>query len=967
VSSHSTRRNVVITVVAVGAFVLSGVPAGLAATTAPTAAAVSTAVLVNDVLPGLGQATLLGSTAAGTKVEVGITLARPHPAEEATLKREMYTKGSSEYHHFLTPAQFDAEFGVPQSTYDSLRSWATRSGLKVAATPDSHDYLLLTGTAGQAEKTFTVTLQNYRDSTGSYFANANAPTVPTGDDVDGVIGLNSKLKSHTFHSTPAATAPHGKTPAQDSCDVPGTCVGLTTPQDLWSVYDQPTDNYGQGQSMAIFGEGQTDPVLANLRTFERLHKLPQIPVNVVLADGTNADYSDNTGEVEWDLDTQSSTGMSPEALGETLYFGSDLDDASVLNVFNTWADDPNGPLQASASYGECEENPVGNASEQGGYSFSAGTAYTVGSEQALTKAVMEGRTLFSSAGDTGSSCPVVPVDVNGVGNEAYPVVNYPASSPNAVAVGGTVLYTDGTGAAQTGLTPSGAKRVEEYSWTFTGGGTSVTFPKPADQDGITQITGYCVDNPDGTTATPLSTPCRGVPDIAAQSGDVASNGYGIVASGETDYPGGGTSLSSPLSLGMWTRIQAAAPAVGSGSSATYPGLGFAAATYYSDYAAHATDFFDIGGGTSSPPSSNGTYTSTPGWDYTSGLGVPDVAAIASHVDGKTAATNPELPTYPAEGPSIDPCAANLFTDGTGDDAYVGDPNGSGSNPQLDIVAGNITDNGTTLHTVLTIANLSTTAATAAGAANDYYVLWTYNGTQYFSSVEVDTTTDAITYGDGTVSGTDFTTANTDTGSFNPGTDGTVTVDVPLANVGSPATGDVLLAPAGQTRVLVGTTETGGLIEPTDVGGPQYDYQIGAVCGSTPSPSPSPTVSPTPTTSPSPSPSGSPTASPTPRPTSTPKQDTKAPTYTVAFYRANRHNLQHIVIRVHDHGSGIATISHIRFHRATWNDGSHHAKTFSPTVKKFVVKVIRLHRKGRASVSFLVRDGAGNVTHVVAHF
>jgi hypothetical protein len=110
-----------------------------------------------------------------------------------------------------------------------------------------------------------------------------------------------------------------------------------------------------------------------------------------------------------------------------------------------------------------------------------------------------------------------------------------------------------------------------------------------------------------------------------------------------------------------------------------------------------------------------------------------------------------------------------------------------------------------------------------------------------------------------------------------------------------------------------------------------------------------------------------TSSPSPSPTSTPNGDTRAPTYTVAFYRANRHHLQHIVIRVHDHGSGIAKISHIRFHRATWNDGSRHAKWFSPSVKKFVVKVIRLHRKGRASVSFVVRDGAGNVTHVVAHF
>src|SRR5581483_2020069 len=396
------------------------------------------------------------------------------------------------------------------------------------------------------------------------------------------------------------------------------------------------------------------------------------------------------------------------------------------------------------------------------------------------------------------------------------VVNYPASSPNAVAVGGTVLYTDGKGADQTGLTPSGASRSEEYSWTFTGGGTSVTFAKPSYQANVAGIDGYCVDAPDGSNVTPGSTPCRGVPDIAAQSGDVPSNGYAIVAGGETAYPGGGTSLSSPLSLGMWTRIQAAAPAVTVAGKATYPGLGFANATYYKDYAAHPGDFFDVGGGASSPPVGNGLYTSTPGWDYTSGMGVPDVSAIAKHVDGKTAATNPKLPIYPPPTASFNPCAAHLFTDAKGDDAYIADPNTSGSNPQLDIVAGNITASNNVLHTSLTIANLTKNGAQAAGAANLYYMLWTFKGTQYFSEVQVDTTTGDVSYDDGTVSGNQFTTNNTDTGTFNPGVNGTVTVDVPVANVGSPANGDVLVAPAGQTRVLAGTTVTGGFIEQGDV-------------------------------------------------------------------------------------------------------------------------------------------------------
>src|SRR5438128_12462688 len=47
---------------------------------------------------------------------------------------------------------------------------------------------------------------------------------------------------------------------------------------------------------------------------------------------------------------------------------------------------------------------------------------------------------------------------------------------------------------------------------------------------------------------------------SAQSGDIVSNGYQITVGGKKDQAGGGTSLSSPLWLGMWTRIQAAPPA-----------------------------------------------------------------------------------------------------------------------------------------------------------------------------------------------------------------------------------------------------------------------------------------------------------------------------------------------------------------------------------------------------------------------
>ena len=325
--------------------------------------------------------------------------------------------------------------------------------------------------------------------------------------------------------------------------------------------------------------------------------------------------------------------------------------------------------------------------------------------------------------------------------------------------------------------------------------------------------------------------------MAAQSGDVVSNGYGIVADGETDYPGGGTSLSSPLWMGMWTRIQAAAPKVGD----SYPGLGFANPTLYAQFnSSHAAqDFTDIGGGTTSPPAGNGFYISTPGWDYTSGMGAPQVANLARDINGSVRPANPVLPAQPKPvGTTRKSACTPLFTDTAADDAYLLGSN-TGGNPQLDVLSGNLSmgSDGTSLRALITVKNLSTAAAEAvpgvpSGAANEYYFLWTYKGTTYFVNAEVDSTTGTVTYGDGTVSGSQYTTAHSDdTGKLTPGSNGVVEIDVPLANVGSPAAKAVLTGPGAQTKVLVGSSATGGSLQAADSGGPQYDYKVGQTCAS----------------------------------------------------------------------------------------------------------------------------------------
>ncbi|HEV3231717.1 MAG TPA: hypothetical protein VG245_05630, partial [Candidatus Dormibacteraeota bacterium] len=511
-----------------------------------------------------------------------------------------------------------------------------------------------------------------------------------------------------------------------------------------------------------------------------------------------------------------------------------------------------------SSFSGCEEAPGTDTFAAGGPGNPQGVIIISNTNQdlydaTLKHAVAEGRTMFASTGDLGSSCPwLAPAALNGITNEAVPLLNYPADSAYAVGVGGTILYYDGDGKT----TP--ATRALEYAWTYTGGGSSF-FMKAGDyQSGVTTIVGHCVTDPHGNPYSPAAPLCRGIPDITAQSGDFQfgtganPNGYTIASGGSPDQPGGGTSLSSPLWMGMWTRVQAASAG----------GTGFANPALYTigkDSTKVANDFFDITQG------SNGYYPAAPGWDYVSGWGAPMLTNIMKDVNGGnvTPIHNTPPPAVVTTVPTLpihnNPCD-HLFTGKAGNDSLNvplvgGTPVEQGSNPQLNILAGDMTlsSDGLYLITTLTINNL-TKALPPGGTANQYYMNWVFKGVTYYSVVEVSQT-GVVTFGDGQITTGRATRSTTDGGQFIEGPNGKVIVDVPLSAVGNIVKGDQLSGPYGTTQ------EVEGVILPSyDQAGPNYDYQVGQVCTAgatttavsspTPAaaaPSPTPTAAPLPNT------------------------------------------------------------------------------------------------------------------------
>ncbi|HVU72282.1 MAG TPA: S53 family peptidase [Mycobacteriales bacterium] len=767
-------------------------------------------VLTRTVLASLAHATRVGAADPARQLSVTVALVHPDDAGEAALARAIYTPGSPSYHHYLSPAQYDARFGVPAARTDATVAWLRAGGATVESVAGAGDLVNVEASIASLARLFHVDFGAYRLGGRSFVANAQAPTVPTRLGVETVIGLNTFEQVHVPDPMKAVGA-HAK--AGPHPNVLGlTPNGPFSPQQLWSVYDLPDSNRGSGATAGVFIAGQTAPLISDLRLFEQTNKLPRVPIRVVYG-GDPAQTTFNLGADEWDLDTQAVTGMAPDLSSLSYYDAKSFFDADILPTFAKWRDDPNGPLQMNASFGECEQNPLSPVTGQPAinpplpYGQGLGNVSEVQYEVILRAAAMEGRTLFSSTGDTGSGCGEVAVPGLGAGNgllvQPVPMQEYPADSPWAVAVGGTDIET---------TDDTFTHRKLEYTEPTAGGGSSYFLAQQPWMKPVTTMAVPCAVDETGTPYAPGTT-CRGVPDVAALYGGQLAAGYNVF-SNHIEVPAGGTSLSSPLNVGMWARVQAAAP--------TPAGLGFAQAEIYKlgTGPTAASDFYDVTVG------ANGFFTALPGWDYTSGFGVIDVAHFMKDATGNLTPQRPKAQAKVAD-PTHDACKP-LFTTAAGNTDDVLSLPSFTKDPSLDLTKGTVTTSadGKSLVVTLSGPTLSPDLETNVkpfGA--DFSLIWEYKGVLYYAKATVAAVSGDVSYDDGTVADLAFNSKASIKGTF---ADHVLTMTVPVADVGNPKAGALLQWPLG----LVDSAELGPVFLAIGIdAGADQDYVVGSACSS----------------------------------------------------------------------------------------------------------------------------------------
>jgi pseudomonalisin len=537
--------------------------------------------------------------AASAPMHITVGLNMLNKAQLDSFIAGMGKPGSASFGKVLTPQQFLQSYAPASAQTSAVMSYLSQSGFSNLKLSDNHMSITADGTAAAVQKAFNTQMVQFALNGKTVFANSTAAQVPAslGGVVAAVVGLHNVGAMQTMLAQNEAAGkvlPKQLSGSRAAATSAATGIPQIAPElnaaAFQTAYDAGTTTTAWGTTIGIVTEGDITQVPIDLRQYEKENSLPQVPFEIV---ATGTQTTDTAGTDEWDLDSQSSSGIAGNLKKIIFYNAGSLGDADLLPAYQKIVSE-NRVKAVNMSYGGCE-----TLEYLSGGMLVADLAYEQGAAQGIT--------FFASSGDAGAACGLL-INLGLPDLGLVGAVEYPSSSPYVVAVGGTTLLID-----------SANNYISELSWDAGGGGNSLWESAPLWQNSVVPL---------GNSTTAL----RGTPDIAMDADNQLSPA--IVVVDGADEGVGGTSLSSPLSVGTWARMQTA-----HGNC-----YGFAAPIFYAyagaSYLAAPKDFHDVVLGT------NGLYVATPGWDYTTGIGsfditkvnadLPPVSCLPGAPDGLTA-------------------------------------------------------------------------------------------------------------------------------------------------------------------------------------------------------------------------------------------------------------------------------------------------------------------------------------------
>jgi subtilase family serine protease len=340
--------------------------------------------------------------------------------------REANDPSSPRFGQFIAQGQLAETYGPTAQAYDAVRSYLKRTDLIVIQ--DSPNRLTVSVSGGREliERTFAVTIQDYRLGERTFFATKNDPSVPASvaHYIQTIVGLSSLALPHPGIVQGAA---------QEGPPDPN-------PIALATAYDFPGLGDGTGQTIGLleYDNFKQSDLLAWLNTMKSLPTTIMGRVKVIpVAGGTTIRNPKGEGEVLLDLEIV--MGMAPGA-AYAVYVARDF--ISFHQMVNAMVNDH--VTVISNSWSECESALAPKELD--------------GLESVFAGGAASGISAFNATGDNAAIC------VNSNKKE----VTAPADVLSAMGVGATSLLV---GAAN-------SYGVESW-WPKSGFGSSAHFVAPS--------------------------------------------------------------------------------------------------------------------------------------------------------------------------------------------------------------------------------------------------------------------------------------------------------------------------------------------------------------------------------------------------------------------------------------------------------------------------------------------------------
>ncbi len=542
------------------------------------------------------------------------------------------TPGSQYFHHFLSASQFTDLYAPSSTQVAALLNYLAAfhiTPVTVNGQPLAYPLgINLTGSVGEVARAFHVSINHYNFGGRSYLANGNNPSLPENYAYQGqtynlaalvsaIAGMSTYngLSTHMV-STPKTlqtgqTQPVGYSPAQ-----------MATAYNVNPLYAQHVT--GLGTTIAVATLAPFIPQDAShFWRYYHIHRTGSLSeVGVAGQQVTQSGYG--IGGSETSLDVERSGALAPGA--NLIVYEAPNTTTGFINLFEAVVSQDRAQVMTT-SWGESE--------------FFVPFSYAYLINQAFMQGAAEGMTMLAASGDNGA--------YDGYPADKHLSVDFPASSPDVLAAGGTTLphisatntnpITPGTTATGTIPIPQGsiAMRGEQgWGWSYllpyyanfgvktasqwrrmlfpvgsTGGSSALfTAQSPVSTNSLYGWWQHGTPNPGA----------RNVPDVAWNAdpftGYAIYDTNSVYTSPNAGWTSGwgGTSFAAPQWAGTVALLD---QFLGGRQGLINPAL-------YAN--AQGGGFHDVIRG------NNWYYSAGPGWDFVTGLGTPNVAQLATSLE-----------------------------------------------------------------------------------------------------------------------------------------------------------------------------------------------------------------------------------------------------------------------------------------------------------------------------------------------